>query len=81
MMSINDFDCDKCGTFEDLAKPGETVNCPVCGKASKRVYTTPPSLDYLHMGVDACGNPTSGDKWARMHETQALLERNKDNLL
>ena len=76
---LNDIQCQECGkVFEDFTDRGITPQCPYCGgDETTRAWLTPPKLDYLHMGVDARGNPTSGDKWARMHE-QAARKDNPD---
>lgn len=46
----------------------------VCGlNAEYRIST--PRIDYYHMGIDAQGNPTSGDKWERMHRQKLKQEQ------
>ena len=43
---------------------------PGCGQLAHYIVSAP-KLDYLHMGTDPVGNPTAGDKWARMHREAA----------
>ena len=66
-----EYHCPECNSIteylEEEANRNEPHLCSNCeGLANYMVSAA--HLDYLHMGVDAIGNPTAGDKWARMHE-------------
>jgi len=50
---------------------------PGCGQLAKYIVSAP-HIDYLHMGLDPVGNPTAGDKWARMHKEAAKSKNNPE---
>lgn len=67
-MPLYDFVCATGHKFEELVKSDiKQAPCPLCRTAAVRQLACP-HLDYLHMGLDPHGNPTAGDKWARMQE-------------
>lgn len=70
-----DFTCDECGhTHERYADVEQrTDECPKCGAAAKRVIS--PVRCKLD-GTDP-GFPDAYDKWARVHEQQARIERKR----
>ncbi len=71
-------DCEEvCERLVQSNNRKEPQICDNCGGLSNYVVSAG-HLDYLHMGVDAVGNPTAGDKWARMHEEEGKInEGNK----
>lgn len=73
--TLYDFRCTSCNTvFEDMVKPSEySAPCPDCGEAGKRLISAP-RLD-PRMGLDPVGNPTMGDKWAKVREQRARIEK------
>ena len=71
---VYDYKCIECEhVFEVWMKPVQDEHpmesCEKCGGVAHHILS-PVRIDYLNMGVDAVGNPTSGDKWARMHEIE-----------
>lgn len=68
-LMIFDFQCEDCGYVEErfIRNDERIVECTKCHGHSNRLIPTP-HFDYLHMGVDPTGNPTAGEKWAKMHE-------------
>ena len=72
---IFEFRCEACNErFESFEQYEDKVISHECGGIAHRVMSAP-KLDYLHMGVDAVGNPTAGDKWAKMHREAAKKRR------
>ena len=47
--------------------------CPECGSPSNRLISAP-RLD-PRMGLDPEGNPTMADKWAKVREQRAKIEK------
>lgn len=71
-----DFTCDSCGhTHERYVDVNcRTDTCPKCGSTAKRIISPVRSkLD----GTDP-GFPDAYDKWARVHEQQARIERKRN---
>lgn len=65
-LPLYDFVCKNGHEFEDLVKAVvKKVNCPDCKTVAIRQLAAP-RLDYYNMGLDPCGLPTAGDKWAKM---------------
>lgn len=75
---LNDFACGTCGhTFESLEDSDtRSIPCEKCGSQADRLVPTPRFA--LRMGVDPVGNPTMGDKWARVHEQQLAQQRKEE---
>lgn len=69
-----DFRCTGCShKWDDMVKPNVwSAPCPKCGAEGKRLISTP-RLD-PRMGLDAVGNPTMGDKWAKIRKQRAKIE-------
>lgn len=80
-MPIYEYECPHGHVTEKLANHyasrDTAVMCSRCGKLAKYKVSAP-HIDYLHMGVDPTGNPTAGDKWARMH-IEAAKNKSDDN--
>ena len=72
---LYDFRCTNCSAqFDDLVNSSVyESDCPECGAKGKRLVSTP-RLD-PKMGVDAEGNPTMADKWAKIRTKQAQIEK------
>lgn len=70
-----DFECTEGHRFEELVQPDvKHLKCPKCsGTANRQVSAG--HLDYLHMGVDASGMPTAGDKWAKMQWEKSRTDK------
>lgn len=70
-----DFRCTSCEhQFDDLVKSSvHSIPCPNCSSEAKRLVSTP-RLD-PKMGLDAEGNPTMGDRWAKIRKEKALIEK------
>lgn len=70
MKRMYEYCCPDCGSItsrlveEDDRKTPQL--CDNCGSLANYVVSAP-HFDY-RMGLDPVGNPTMGDKWARMHE-------------
>lgn len=77
---LYDYQCNSCDSvFERLVpldRCDETQECPQCHKESRHILS-PVHFDY-RMGLDPVGNPTMGDKWARMHEQAGKQARLKE---
>lgn len=70
-MPLYDFVCATGHKFEDLVPwTQKQSTCPICKVVAIRQLSCA-HFDYLHMGLDPRGNPTAGDKWAKMHEDRA----------
>ncbi len=69
-MPMFEYLCE-CGkrTEKFLQKKKNFIKCE-CGKFAEYRISAP-FIDYLHTGIDPHGAPTSGDKWARIHERAA----------
>jgi putative FmdB family regulatory protein len=74
---VYDFKCPCCNTvFERMVHSDKhTYVCPECQSPDAKRQISAPRFD-IRMGVDPTGNPTMGDKWARMH-TQARKVEDK----
>lgn len=72
---LYDWRCTGCQTkFEDMAKSDvKQIPCPECGEVANRLIACP-RLD-PRMGLDPEGNPTMGDKWAKVREQRARIEK------
>ena len=72
MKRVFEFRCQTCDERFDSYEEYENkeITHGGCGGTAHRVMSAP-KLDYLHMGVDPRGNPTAGDKWAKMHRDAA----------
>lgn len=72
---LYDFRCKTCDhKFDDMVKSDVfQLPCPECGSEAKRLISTP-RLD-PRMGLDPEGNPTMGDKWAKVREQRAKIEK------
>jgi len=70
-----DFRCTVCEhKFADLVKSSvHSIPCPNCSEESKRLISTP-RLD-PRMGLDPEGNPSMGDKWAKIRKQRAQIEK------
>lgn len=70
-----EFRCTSCEhKFDDLVKSDvQQTPCPNCSGTGERLVSAP-RLD-PKMGVDAEGNPTMGDKWAKIRRQQAQIEK------
>lgn len=70
-----DFRCVDCEQkFDDLVKPDvQQAPCPNCSGIGKRLVSAP-RLD-PKMGLDPEGNPTMGDRWAKIRKQRALIEK------
>lgn len=72
---LYDFRCTNCQLkFDTMVKSDVYLApCPDCGSDGKRLISTP-RLD-PKMGIDAEGNPTMGDKWAKIRKQRAEIEK------
>lgn len=70
-----DFRCSNCGLkFEEMVKPDvRQAPCPDCTSVGERLVSCP-RLD-PKMGLDPVGNPTMGDKWAKIRKERAQIEK------
>jgi putative FmdB family regulatory protein len=70
-----DFRCQDCGnTFDDLVKSNIfEAPCPECSGNGTRLISTP-RFD-PRMGLDPEGNPTAGEKWAKIRRQRAKQEK------
>ena len=74
-----EYHCPECDSITTHLTEEATREDPhICEKceALANYIVSAANLDYLHMGVDAIGNPTAGDKWAKMHEEAGKLNKN-----
>ena len=69
------FRCTDCSAqFDDMVKPDvHEATCPECGAVGKRLVSAP-RLD-PKMGLDPEGNPTMGDRWAKIRKQRAQIEK------
>ncbi len=69
-----DFECNSCGTFEELVKSSEhSIPCPKCGASASRLIS-PVNFDY-RLGVQSSSFPTLADKWERMQRSKARTDK------
>ncbi len=70
-----DFRCTSCEhKFDDLVKSDVfSIPCPKCSGEAKRLISTP-RFD-PRMGLDPEGNPTMGDRWAKIRKQRARQEK------
>jgi putative FmdB family regulatory protein len=71
-----DFRCLSCNNvFDDMVKPNVyEAPCPECGSSNVTRLMSAPRLD-PRMGLDPEGNPTMGDKWAKIRKDRARQEK------
>lgn len=46
------------------------VPCPDCGEPGKRVYLTPPKLDWAGMAQGESAGPEFIDRWEKVHKKE-----------
>jgi putative FmdB family regulatory protein len=70
-----DFQCEECDNkFEELVNASfYYCRCPLCSGLAKRLPSAG-HINYRAMGVDS-DFPTAGEKWNRMQEQKARLEK------
>lgn len=62
MFRLFDFECAKCGVFEEMIPDDSMLlPCPSCKGQSNRLISAP-HIDWLHMGLDP-GFPSAYEKW------------------
>lgn len=72
---LYDFRCTRCkAKFDTMVKSDvHETPCVECGALSKRLVSTP-RFD-PRMGLDPEGNPTMGDRWAKIRKDRAKAEK------
>lgn len=69
-----DFECPKCGIFEELVQPTEkSAQCPRCESPAPRIIS-PVKIDRLGMAVQEGASPTSIDYFERVHRQRKAIE-------
>jgi|SRR5579871_1589853 len=69
-----DFECPKCGVFEELAQPSEkTAQCPRCQSAAPRIIS-PVRIDRWGMALQPGATETSIAYFDRAHRQRKAIE-------
>jgi len=71
-----DFRCNECAhTFELHCESGTDIQqCPQCGGTAKRVWLTPPKLDWQGMAMGPNAGPEFIDHFEKSHKQQQAIE-------
>lgn len=69
-----DFECSKCGVFEELAQPTEkSARCPRCDSAAPRIIS-PVRIDRMGMAVQPGATESSIKYFERAHRQRKAIE-------
>lgn len=71
MAILFDMQCDSGHVFEHFLESGaDSTSCPNCGSPARKVYLTPPKLDWTGIALTASAGPEFVERFAKVHERE-----------
>lgn len=73
MKILFEFECTKCGVFEEIVEYTKELDCPTCGKVAHKIISTPA----IHLEGWSGSFPGATAKWERKHWQDARQKSKK----